>query len=143
MVYHTVNLETYNWDALFKNSHQVGNGAIIPYIPRRTQRGEGFGGVLLSSAFKWLPMLLKSPLGSEVVQAGAKLAKDVQNGSPIIKSLKKRTRQVVKNMVGVGESKIEVEKVPTKKRKRIIGVLEPNQSLASTPAGRSYRLAAL
>lgn len=94
-----------NWDGLFSHSSAMtggGSGKISHFTGVRPQHGAGIGGVL-RSLFKLIPSFLSSPVGQNLVSAGANIVNDVNNGSSLKDSVKSHARSTVRNLTGVGK----------------------------------------
>lgn len=92
-----------NWNELFtQNFALTGRGKISHFTGVRPQYGAGIGGVL-RSIFRLIPSFLSSPVGQNLVSAGANIVNDVNNGSSFRDSVKSNARSTVRNLTGVGK----------------------------------------
>ena len=115
----TFNANNIDWKNLFL--HQHGAGDISRFRGVVTQRGAGFG-ALLKTIIRLIPAFIGSPLGTELLNAARNIKTDVSQGEPVLGSVKKHGRQVIKNMTGIGKKK---------KTKKMVGFLR-NNKLAHT-----------
>lgn len=95
-----------NWDGLFTHgSVQIGRGGKISHFSGiRPQNGGGIGGIL-RSLFRLIPSFLSSPVGQNLVSAGANIVNDMNNGSSLKDSVKSQARSTVRNLTGVGKKR--------------------------------------
>lgn len=100
-----------NWNGLFTHGTLVGRGGRIAHFHGvRPQHGAGIGGVL-RSIFRLIPSFLSSPVGQNLVSAGANIVNDVNNGSSLKDSVKSHARASVRNLTGVGKRRQRRSKV--------------------------------
>jgi len=103
------NYDMINWSNLLQE--QTGNGMFFRGV--EMQRGRGFGAIV-SMLPRLIPAFLNSPVGKELISAGSNIISDVKTGSDVKTALKKRGRQSIRNLTGLGKKK-KTEK-PNKRR---------------------------
>lgn len=128
-----LNLDSINWESLV--SQQGGSGTHFVGMPfqRGGMRGRGIGGIL-ASIIRMIPTFLSSPIGQQIASVGKNLVSDVSEGVPVTTSLKRRARQSVKDLTGLGKAKR-----PRKTHKNPIAVLRLHKE-TSGGKGRSVLL---
>ena len=120
-----IELASLPWDALLKGQH--GNGRYIG-VPRMRggMRGGGIGGVL-STIMKMVPMFLSSPIGQQLVSTGKNIVEDVKSGDNLMASAKRRGREAVREVTGLGVNKrkrnVKSHSVKRKRAKRSVSFL--------------------
>ena len=112
----SLDISSVDWDILLKNG-QHGRGPFIGTPHQRGgQRGRGLAG-LLTSLVGMLPTFFNSDVGKEILNTGKAVVSDVISGEPVGSTIKKRARQSVRNLTGLGKKSI----------KRPVGVLKPHK----------------
>ena len=99
-----LDLAAINWTDLF-NEGQRGRGPFVGMMRQRGgMRGRGIGGIL-ASIISMIPAFLKSTVGREILSTGKNVVSDLVEGAPPAAALKRRARQSVKNLTGLGRIK--------------------------------------
>lgn len=97
-----------NWAELFNHNSVMsgkGNGGRISHFSGvRPLYGAGIGGIL-RSLFRIIPSFLSSPVGQNLVSAGANVVNDINNGASLKDSVKSQARSTVRNLTGVGRKR--------------------------------------
>lgn len=104
-----------DWEKLFET--QYGGR----YVGFPHQRGGSFG-----SMFRFLipalPDLMRAPVTREAIDATADIMKEISEGANPLETIKRRGRQAVKKLIGVGKKKRVIRK---KKASRARSVFLP------------------
>lgn len=104
-----------NWDDVFAKQSQMGAGR---FVGRGYQRGRGFGQFLHTLRYI-IPAVLSSPVGQELVNLTRGIVEDVKSGQRLTRSFRRRARQSVRNLVGVGKRRKAVKKRKTTRKRRV------------------------